>query len=71
MSIRDEGRLIAYDTNSAIGVVQTFGGPNRQCAVRGADLTAAGISLTPNADKFLFAVGGLPSGAIELQKITY
>lgn len=73
MSYRHDGRLISYNATAAIGVVQAVD-TNMQATVYGADLTAASISTTPNADKFLFAFGtrgnfGV-SAATELQKYT-
>ena len=73
MSLRYDGRLISYDATAAIGVVQAVA-TTLQTTVYGADLTAASISTTPNADKFLFAIGARGgsgvTAATELQKYT-
>jgi hypothetical protein len=69
--LRYDGRLVSYDTTAAIGTVRcttTF----METVVYGADLTAAGISLTPNTDKFIFALVGYrgTTHAGELTKYT-
>jgi hypothetical protein len=71
MSLRYDGRLVSYDSTAAIGTVRATT-TNLETVVYGADLTAASISLTPNADKFLFALGGYrgTTHAVELQKYT-
>jgi hypothetical protein len=71
MSLRYDGRLVSYDATAAVGTVRATT-TNFETVVYGADLTAASISTTPLADKFLFALVGYrgTTHAGELQKYT-